>query len=77
MPLGEVHHVDVVPDAGSVRSLIVVSENPEMVKLPHRHLGDVGHQVVRDAVRVLADKPALVGANRVEVAEHAERPAAV
>ena len=77
VPLGEVHHVDVVPDAGAVRRLIVVPENPQMVKLTYSYLGDVGHQVVRYAIRVLADKPALVGAYRVEVAEHAERPAAV
>ena len=69
--------MDVVPDAGAVRSLIVISENPEMVKLPDRNLGDVGHQVVRDAVRVLADEAALAGAYRVEVAEHVERQAAV
>ena len=77
MPLREVHHVDVVPDAGAVRRLIVIPENPEVVKLPDRDLGDVWHQVVRDAVRVLADKPALMRANRVEVAEHAQRPAVI
>ena len=77
VPLREVHYVDVVPDAGPVRRPVVVSENPEVVELTDRNLGDVGHQVVRDAVRVLADEAALVGAYRVEVAEHAERPAAV
>ena len=77
MPLREIHHVDVVPDAGAIRRLIVIPENPEMVKLPDRDLGDVRHQVVRDAVRVLADKSALMGAYRVEIAEHAERPALI
>ena len=38
------------------------------------HLGDVGHEVVRDAVGVLSDVAATVGAGGVEVPEALHGP---
>lgn len=40
-----------------------------LFQLAHSHLGDVGHQVVGDAVGILADQAALVGTDGVEVAQ--------
>ena len=41
----------------------------DLFQLAHSHLGDVGHEVVGDAVGVLADEAGLVGADGVEVAQ--------
>ena len=65
--LGQVHHVDIIPHAGAVGSGIVVAEDVDLLPLAHHGLGDVGHQVVGDAVGVLTDFAALVGAHGVEV----------
>ena len=46
-------------------------------RLPTATCVDVGHQVVRDAARVFADQAALVGADRVEVAQQRDRPCRV
>ena len=67
---GQVHHVDVVADAGAVGGGVVVAKDVDLFQLADRHLGDVGHQVVGDAVGVLADQARLVGADGVEVAQH-------
>ena len=53
---GEVLDVDVVAHAGAVGGVVVVAEDLQLVAPADRHLGDVGHQVVGDAGRVLADR---------------------
>ena len=69
---GEVLDVDVVAHAGAVDGVVVVAEDAELLALAHRDLGDERHQVVGDAGRVLADRPGLVRADRVEVAQQGE-----
>ena len=69
MALGQIHHVDIVPDAGAVVGGIVAAEHMELLQLAHGHLGDVGHQVVGDAVGVLTDQTGFMGADGVEVAQ--------
>ena len=69
MAAGQVHDMDVVADAGAVGSGVVIAEDMDLFQLAHSHLGDVGHEVVGDAVRVLADEAGLVGADGVEVAQ--------
>ena len=61
--------MDVVAYAGAVRGGIVVAEHMHLFQRAHGHLGDVGHEVIGDAVGVLADQAALVGADGVEVAQ--------
>ena len=48
-----------------------------LFQLADRHLGDVGHQVVGDAVGVLADEAGLVGTDGVEVAQQGHVQAGV
>ena len=55
MAAGQVHDMDVVADAGTVGSGVVIAEDMDLFQLAHSHLGDVGHEVVGDAVGVLAD----------------------
>ena len=74
MPQRQVDDVDVVAHAGAVRGGVVVAEHPQPRQLPDRDLRDEGQQVVRDAVRVLADPAAGVRAHRVEVAQDRDVP---
>ncbi len=69
MTPGQIHNVDVVTHTGAVRGGVVVAKDVHLFQLAHSHLGDVGHQVVGDAVGVLADQAALVGTDGVEVAQ--------
>ena len=55
MALGEIDDVDVVPQAGAVRGVVVSAEDHELFTPAHSHLGDERDQVIRDALRVLAD----------------------
>src|SRR5699024_3193946 len=69
MAAGQVHHMDVVPHAGAVGGVIVVAVDMDLFQLARRHLGDVGHQVVGDAVGVFADQAGRMGPDGVEVAQ--------
>ena len=77
MTLGQIHHMDVVPDAGAVVGGVVVAEYAQLLELAHGNLGDIGHQVVGNAVGILADGAALVGADGVEVAKEHHIPLGV
>ena len=72
---GQVYHMDVVPDAGAVGGGVVIAVDMELFQLAHGHLSDVGHQVVGDAVGVLADEAAFMGTDGVEVPQqgHVQR----
>mmetsp|Transcript_18949 Transcript_18949/g.56197 ORF Transcript_18949/g.56197 Transcript_18949/m.56197 type:complete len:275 (-) Transcript_18949:557-1381(-) len=70
--LGQVDHVDVVPHAGAVGRRVIVTEDGEARPLADGDLLQEGHQVVRDALRVLADAAGRVCADGVEVAKQGD-----
>ena len=70
----KVHDVDIVADAGAVRRVVIVSEDTEAYQLAHCNLGDIGQQVVRDPLRVLADPSGRMGADGVEIPEQHDVP---
>mmetsp|Transcript_43784 Transcript_43784/g.68546 ORF Transcript_43784/g.68546 Transcript_43784/m.68546 type:complete len:284 (+) Transcript_43784:125-976(+) len=65
--LGQVHHVDVVPYTCAIRGRVIIAEDSQLLQRTHSHLGDVGHQIVRDARGILADFAARVCPHGVEV----------
>ena len=69
MAPGQVRHMDVVPNAGAVGGVIVITEDVQMIPPTHGYLRNEGHQVVGDAPGILADEAAAVGADGVEVAQ--------
>lgn len=69
MAAGQIHDVDVITDAGTVVGGPVVSENMQLFQLPCRHLGNVGDQIIGDAVGILPDQSRRVCADGVEIAE--------
>lgn len=72
--LGQIHHVDIVAHAGAIAGGVVVAVDAQFFQLAHCHLGNERHQVVGDAVRVLTDLAAFVGAGGIEVAQDGDAP---
>ena len=65
----QIHHVNVVAHARSVRRVIIRPEHAQRFALPAGDLRDVWHKVVGHAARVLPDLSAGMRAARVEVAQ--------
>ena len=72
--IGEVHHMDVIAHAGTIFGRIVVTKNGQRFATANGDLGDVGHQVVRDPLRVFPHVARRMGANRVEVTQQGNAP---
>ena len=69
MAFCQVYHMDIVSHAGSVRSVIVISEYAKLFQLADSYLSDIWHQVVRDSVWILNDGNAVMRTNRVKVTQ--------
>ena len=61
--------MDIIAHAGAVGRGVIVAEHMHLFQRAHGHLGDVGHQIVGDAVGVLADEAAFMSADGVEIAQ--------
>ena len=65
----QIHDVNIITHAGSVRGWIVITIHRYGFKLTNRDLGDVWHQVVWDTVRIFTNATRWMGADRVEIAQ--------
>ena len=70
----QIHHVDVVADAGAIGRGIVVAEHAQLLAAADGHLRDVGHEVVGDTLGIFADLAADVCAHGIEVAQQHHAP---
>ena len=70
----QVNNMDVIADTSSVRSIVVITENADALEFSDGNLCDIRKQVVRDALRILSDKAALMRSDRVEVAKQDNIP---
>jgi len=75
--LDQIHHVDVVPDARAIRRRIVVAEDVQAFQSPCGDAAHIGHEIVGDALRRLADEAAFMGADGVEVSQEGNFPARI
>ena len=66
--------MDVIAYTGAIWRRVVATEHRELLAATHGHLGDEGHQVVGDPLRVFTHGAAWMGADRVEVAQQGQRP---
>ena len=73
----QVDHVDIVAHARAIGRSVVVAEDGQALAATHCHLGDEGHQVVRNAGRILTDQAAGMRTHRVEIAQHTDLPLGV
>ena len=67
MAQGQVYHMEIIPNAGAVGGGIVIAVDGQMIPLTDGNLGDIGHQVVGNAVGCFADQARGMGANGIEV----------
>ncbi len=55
--VGEIHHVDVVANAGAIFSWVVVAKYGKGLAAAHGNLCDVRHQVVGNTLRIFPYRP--------------------
>ena len=66
--------MDIIAHARSIGCGIVVAEHVQMVALADGRLRNIRHEVIRNAVRMLADLSAFVCTHRVKIAQVHHRP---
>src|ERR1700751_2029546 len=71
----QVHDVDIIPDAGAIGRIVIISKNIHALAPSNGNLGNERKQIVRNAVGIFADQAALMSADRIEVTKNPDRPA--
>ena len=74
MSFCEVNDVDVIPHAGSVGGIVVVSVDRKMVKLSAGDPCDIGQKIIRNAVRLFTDQSRRMCADRIEIPKKRDCP---
>ena len=74
MAFCKVNDMNVVSDAGSVRSVVIVTKNTQLFQLADCNLCDVRHQIVRNTIGIFTDQTALVSTDRVEITQQNNVP---
>ena len=69
MAFRQIANVDVIADARAIDGRVIIAINAQSLKLSDRDLGDIRHQIVRDAVRILPEEAGWMGSDGVEVTE--------
>ena len=67
MAFCQIHNMDVIPHTGAVRGGVIIAKDGQLFQFTDRYFSDIRHQIVRDALRILADHAALMSADGVEV----------
>ena len=66
---GQINHVQVVALAGAVRRGIIAAEDGQLLELAGCDAADVGHEVVGNSVRIVAQQAGFMRADGIEVSE--------
>ena len=69
MTLSQIDHMQIIAQAGSVGRGIVVAEYGELFQLPRGNAGNIGHEIVGNPVRILAQQAGFVRADGIEIAQ--------
>ena len=67
MTLSKIHYMNVIPDAGTVRSVIIIAEYLKLFQLSQSYLRYIRNKIIWYTVRVFSDKTALMRADRIKV----------
>ena len=70
----QIDNVDIVAHAGAIGSGVVVAEYGEFGQFAGSHLANVGQQIIRNTVGLLADAAAGVCADGVEITQQNHTP---
>lgn len=74
MSLRQIHHVDVIANAGAIGCGPVASEHGDLGPTAHGHLAHKGEEIVGAPEGVFADATGGMGADGVEVTQAADPP---
>ena len=77
MAQGQIHDMNVVPQASAVAGVPIIAKHGEPIASTNGHLGNEGHQVVGQTTRILANLATWMGTDRVEVAQRSNGPGRV
>ena len=69
MTFCKVNHMNIVSHTSSVQSIIVITEYTQFFQLAYSHLCNIWHQIIWNAVWILADSSALMCSDWVKVAK--------
>ena len=72
--LRQIDYVDIIAHAGTVVRRVVITKHTKALPFADSHLGDIRHEVIRYAVRVLADTSGRMRADRIEVTQQHHVP---
>ena len=64
---GEIGNMDKITTTGTVWSVVIVAVNVKIGKLSGCDFHDVGHEIIRNAIRSFTKKAGWVVADRVEI----------
>ena len=74
MAFGKVGYMNIIAHAGAIRRFVIAAEDRKFIAPADRHLRDTGHQVLRCALRILAEQAAFMRANRIEITQQCYAP---
>ena len=63
----QVYNMDIIADAGAVVCIIIVAKHTQLRPFADCNLRHIGHQIVGNAVGILADQAALVRTDRIKI----------
>src|SRR5437660_11454647 len=77
MATREIHHMNVVTYPGPIARRIVAAEYAYLVANARGNLSEIGHQIVRNTLRIFTDQSAQVSTGGVEVPQHGHAPGGI
>ena len=70
----QIHHMDVIPYAGSIRSIVIISEYAQALQFSDGHLRHIGKQVVGNTLGIFTDHAAFMSSDGIKVTEQDHVP---
>ena len=74
MTYSQVYYMDVITYTGSVRSIIIITEDSQTFQFTDGNLCNIWKQIVRDSFRIFTDHAALMSTDWVKVTKQDNIP---
>ena len=67
MRFRQVNDMDIVTDTGAVFGIVITAENGKLRQSADRYTGNIGHEIIRNTIGILADQTAFMCPNGIEI----------
>ena len=74
MTFCKIHHMNIIPDAGTIGCRIIIAEDGKLLILSDSHPGNKRHQIVGNSGRIFTNQPRRMCSNRIEVTQQNNTP---